>query len=184
MLPLIIPQREWFDERTQEFVTYPRCVLRLEHSLLSISAWESKWKKPFLGKDPNRTYAESLDYIRCMTINTQSDLNIYRSIDQKLMQKVKDYIDDSMTATTFGNRRAQGGGRGKREIITSELIYYWMVHYGIPIECEKWHLNRLLTLIRICEIKEAGGQKMKRSDIFANNKALNAANRARFKSRG
>lgn len=184
MLQLIIPQREWFNDRTQEFVTSPKCVLQLEHSLLSISKWESKWKKPFLGKDEKRTLEQSIDYVRCMTINHQSDPSVYRGIDRKMLQQVKDYIDDSMTATTFSKRQLNGGKGGRKEIITSELIYYWMANYGIPFECEKWHLNRLLALIRICEIKSNTNNKMKRGDIYANNKALNAANRARFKSKG
>jgi len=183
MLQLEIPEREWFDEKTQEFIVCQKRVLQLEHSLLSISKWESKWKKPFLGKDDKRTYEESADYIRCMTINTQSDPYFYKALPRLVFTKVKEYIDDPMTATTFRNRRS-GGKSGKKETVTSELVYYWMTKFGIPMECEKWHFNRLMTLIRICEIKENAGQKMKRSDIYANNKALNAANKARFKSKG
>lgn len=185
MLQLTIPQREWFNDNTQEFIVCPKRILQLEHSLLSISKWESKWKKPFLGKDNKRTYAESVDYVRCMTINTQSDLNVYKGLSKDIFQKIKDYMDDGMTATTFSNRSVgNGGGRGRRETITSELIYYWMVNYNIPFECEKWHINRLLTLIRICEIKNRGDKKMKRGDIYARNKALNAANRAKYNSKG
>lgn len=183
MLQLTIPQREWFNDATQEFIVFPQRVLKLEHSLISISKWESKWKKPFLKKDDNRTYVESIDYIRCMTINTQNDPNCYRGLSQNLVNQVQEYINDSMTATTFGRNGIGGKGGGRRQTITSELIYYWMINYGIPFECETWHLNRLLTLIRICEIK-GSDKKMSRSDIFAQNKALNAANRARFKSKG
>lgn len=185
MLQLTIPQREWFNDATQEFIIYPQRVLQLEHSLISISKWESKWKKPFLGRDDKRTYEESLDYVRCMTINTQSDPNVYKGLTRDIFEKIKAYMEDCMTATTFSNRAiTNGGGRARRETITSELIYYWMVNYGIPFECEKWHINRLLTLIRICEIKNRGDKRMKRGDIYARNKALNNANRAKFNSKG
>ena len=182
MLQLTIPQREWFNDKTQEFIVYPKRVLWLEHSLLSISKWESKWKKPFLQQDHARSYEESIDYIRCMTINTQHDPDAYKGLNKNILDKVREYINDGMTATTFSKR--SNGNNGKKQVVTSELVYYWMINYNIPFECEKWHFNRLMTLIRICEIKSNGNQKMKRSDTYARNKALNAANRAKFNSKG
>lgn len=179
MLQIVLPENELFNEKTGEFVTVKSRVIQLEHSLISISKWESKWKKPFLLPNPKST-EESIDYIKCMTITQNVSELDYLSINIEILNKVNAYIDDSMTATNI-NRRSAGRGR---EVVTSELIYFWMVHFGIPFECQKWHLNRLLMLIQICDIKGAPQQKMSRQDIFSQNKALNASRRQRLGSRG
>ena len=179
MLQIVLPENELFNEKTGEFVTVKSRVIQLEHSLISISKWESKWKKPFLLPNPKST-EESIDYIKCMTVTQNVSELDYLSINIEILNKVNAYIDDSMTATSI-NRRSAGRGR---EVVTSELIYFWMVHFGIPFECQKWHLNRLLMLIQICDIKGAPQQKMSRQDIFAQNKALNASRRQRLGSRG
>lgn len=172
MLEIDIPDREYYDERLQEFVYLKGQKLVLEHSLVSLSKWESKWKKPFLSKD-KKTYEESADYVRCMTISKNVDPTVYSGLDQATFNKISDYIDDSMTATWFSENDKKKGGRGP--VVTSELIYYWMIAFNIPFECQKWHLNRLLTLIKVCEIKNAPSKKMKKRDIYARNRALNAA---------
>ena len=41
-----------------------------------------------------------------------------------------------------------------RETPASELIYWYMSQLGIPFECDKWNLNRLLTLIRLAAAKQ------------------------------
>ena len=125
-------------------------TILLEHSLVSLAKWESHWKKPFLSKD-QKTRAETIDYIRCMTLTANVNREFYNTLTQENINAVNAYINDSMTATTFYD-----GGKTKspsREIITAELIYYWMVSLQIPFECQNWHLNRLLTLIRVCNIK-------------------------------
>lgn len=183
MLRLTIPAREWFDDDRQEFVILTReTELLLEHSLLSLSKWEAKWKKPFLEEQPPRTNEEFLDYIRCMTINQGIDRNVYYNLTQKDIEKIKDYMTDPMTATTINqhkNKRQAG-----RKIITSEVIYSMMVRYGIPFECQKWHLNRLMMLIDVCAIDGGPKEKMSQADIMRENASLNAMRRAKHKTRG
>lgn len=179
MLTIVIPETEEYDQRTETFIPRKKETLNLEHSLVSLSKWESKWKKPFLSDDP-KTLEESIDYIRCMTINPV-DPSVYRRITQKMMQRINDYISDPMTATTF---REDPNQRHSREIITAEIIYYWMVALQIPFECQKWHLNRLMTLIRVCNIKNTPPKNMSRGDIYRQNAALNAARRKAHGTRG
>lgn len=181
MLTIVVPEAEMFNEATQEFFYTKPQTLKLEHSLLSLSKWESKWKKPFLGRN-EKTPEEMLDYIRCMTINSGVDPAIYMNLDVSSIKKINSYIDDTMTATTINDRQRRGS---TGEQITSELIYYWMINFGIPFECEKWHLNRLLTLIQVCSVKaNASGNKMKPKEILKQNSDLNALRRAQMGSKG
>lgn len=170
---------ELWDEKKQEFLCIKGQTLQLEHSLVSISKWESKWHKPFLSKTP-KTDAEVLDYIKCMTITQNVNPNTYLGLTSSEIDKVNAYIENPMTATTISDRRTKSRG----EIVTSELIYHWMIALGIPFECQKWHLNRLLTLIRVCEIKSRKPRKRSQQEIIRDNIALNAANRKRFNTRG
>lgn len=180
MLEITIAERELFDEIKQEFVTIKGQTLKLEHSLVSISKWESKWNKPFLGPE-EKTFDETIDYIKCMTLTQNVNPDIYKYISTDTIQEVNDYIAAPMTATTFSKDSKGGGGR---EIITSELIYYWMVALNIPFKCERWHLNRLLTLVRICNIKNEPPKKRSRGEIMSRNAALNAARRKQFNTKG
>ena len=180
MLIIKVPEQEYFDNSTGEFVNYKACTLKLEHSLVSISKWESKWKKPFLTED-EKTPAEFYDYIRCMTINQDVPDEIYPLLGYDNVKKIQEYIMDPATATTITDRRK--GARGRSETPTSELIYYWMVSNGIPFECEKWRLNRLITLIKICNVK-GNPQQMSKQEIYAMNAALNSSRRAASGSRG
>ena len=182
MLKIRIPRREQFNEDTNQFFYYPdRDIdLQLEHSLLSVSKWESKWHKPFLSSKDDFTQAELTDYIRCMTLNTVNDPKVYNYLTPENIKAISDYIGDPMTATTFRN----DGNKKSREIITSEIIYYWMVSFQIPFECQKWHLNRLITLIRVCSEKNAPQKKMKTTDVISRNRALNRARRQQLHSRG
>ena len=180
MLRIVIPESELFNEQTGEFISVKKQTLQLEHSLVSLSKWESKWHKPFLGKE-DKTFDETIDYIRCMTLSQNIDPNIYMFLTQENIKEINDYIGDPMTATTFSD---DGNGRNNREIITSELIYYWMVALNIPFECQKWHLNRLLTLIRVCNIKNQPPKKRSQGQIMSRNAALNAARRKQLNSKG
>ena len=180
MLTIVIPGLEYFNEETEEFVYTKEQTLQLEHSLVSLSKWESKWHKPFLGKD-DKTFDETIDYIKCMTLTPNVDPNTYLFLTKENIKDINDYIGDSMTATTFSEN---GPNARNREIITSELIYYWMVALNIPFECQKWHLNRLLTLIRICNIKNQPSKKRSKSEIMSRNAALNAARRKQLNSKG
>lgn len=179
MLEIEIPSSEHFNEQTNEFINVKGAKLKLEHSLLSLSKWESKWEKPFLHSDKN--IKESLDYVRFMTLTQNVDPLIYTNITDEIMKKINNYIDAKMTATWF-NERDQGAP--SREIITSEIIYYWMIELNIPVEFEKWHLNRLLTLIKVCSIKHSPAKKMSKNEIMARNRALNKARKAKHNSKG
>lgn len=180
MLTITIPAREMFDDRTQTFLSTKEQTLQLQHSLVSLSKWESKWHKPFLAKQ-DKTNEELTDYIRCMTVTQNVDPVVYNGLTKKNIDEIKAYIDDPMTATTFHNI-PQNGNNG--ELPTSELIYYWMISHNIPMECQKWHLNRLLTLIRICNVKNAPAKKMNRKDVINRYAALNAARRNKMNSKG
>lgn len=182
MLELVVNGREWFNESLNEFVISPSCHLTLEHSLLSVSKWESKWKIPFLDEKVPKTRGQSVDYIRCMTIGKQPDLFVYYNIPMEQIDMINRYIGDNQTATFI--TRTETPRPTKREPITSELIYYWMTLYNIPFECQKWHLSRLLTLIDVCAFKNEPPKKMSASDLAKRNRTLNNARRAKHHTKG
>ena len=156
--------------------------MQLEHSLLSISKWESKWCKAFLESREEKTYEEVIDYIKCMTLNKNVSDDVYRCLTQENITAINDYIAAPMTATYFSNNE-----RGKRnsEQVTSELIYYWMIALQIPFDpCQKWHINRLLTLIRVCNVKNQPPKKMSKRSTASQYAKLNAARRQQMNSRG
>ena len=180
MLQITIPSVELWDEETQEFKQTKEYVLQLEHSLVSISKWESKWNKVFLSKE-EKTYEETIDYIKCMTITQNIPDETYRYITKSNVDKIDNYISAPMTATWFVKDKSTNSNR---ETVTSELIYYWMIALNIPFECQKWHLNRLLTLIRVCNIKNTPPKKMSKRSLMKRNAALNAARRKQFNTTG
>lgn len=179
MLTVTIPYGEYFDQGTSEIITVKKQVLQLEHSLVSISKWEAEWGVPFLSKE-KKTTEQTYDYVRCMTLTQNINPDVYRFIPNDVIDKVTQYIDAPMTATSFSDNKMSG----PREIITSELIYYWMITLNIPFECQKWHLSRLLTLIRVCNTKNAPPKKMNQRDVYLRNKQLNAQRRAQLNSKG
>lgn len=180
MLRITIPAAEYWDESTDSFITVKEQKLQLEHSLVSLSKWESKWHKPFLSKE-DKTYEETIDYVRCMTITQNVDPEVYYRLSNENIKAVNEYIEDSMTATTFSDDKNK---KVSREIVTAEIIYYWMIAHNIPPEYQKWHLNRLLTLIKVCNIKNQPPQKMSKRDIYRSNRAINAARRKQHNTRG
>lgn len=179
-LTIAIPGREIYDERRGEFLYTKPTILTLEHSLMSISKWESKWHKPYLSRE-DKTTEEMIDYIRCMSLSSGVDPLVYSSLTRSAMNEIVAYIKDPMTATTI----SKGKQKPSREIVTSELIYYWMTELNIPFEpCQKWHFNRLMMLIQVASIKKQPPKKMSKSELMRRNTALNAARRARYGSRG
>lgn len=186
MLEIIIPGRgdsELWDEKNSRFVTIPAAPeqkLQLEHSLVSLQRWESKWCKAFLSKT-DKTSDEIIDYIRCMTVTPDVDPDIYARLTQKNLTDINEYINAPMTATTVSEDK---NSKKNRETVTAELIYYWMIALNIPFECQKWHLNRLLTLIKVCNIKNQPPKKMNRKQTASQYAQLNAARRKQFNSRG
>lgn len=182
MLTITIKGGEQFNEATNEFITVKDQTIKLEHSLVSLSKWEAKWKVPFLSEE-QKTKEQTIDYIKCMAINNSVIPDeIWLFISNKNISDVMNYISDPMTATWFND---VGGQKSRnREVITSEIIYYWMVALQIPFECQKWHLNRLLTLVRVCNEKNKPPKKMSKNEILSRNKALNEQRRAKYMSKG
>lgn len=179
MLEIIVPGLEFYDEEKGEFLYHDTKTLQLEHSLVSISKWEAKWCKPFLdGKSKNPE--EIIDYVRCMTITKNVNDEVYERLTEDNIMAINFYIEAPMTATTFKDEKSGPN----REIITSELIYYWMVAYNIPFECQKWHLNRLLTLVKVCNIKNNPPKKMSRQELIERNRALNNARKKELNTHG
>lgn len=179
MLKITIPAIELYDETTELFVVSKEQTLTLEHSLVSLSKWESKWHKPFLTKN-EKSIEETIDYIKCMTITQNVDESVYAFTSNENLKQVSQYIEAEMTATTFSN-----GKKGtNREIITAEIIYYWMIALNIPFDCQKWHLNRLLALINVCNIKNSPPKKMGKKDLANRNSELNAARKKALHSEG
>lgn len=180
------PDMEFFDDEKQEFITVPgkpgtkEQHLQLEHSLVSLSKWESKWCKSFLS-NKNLTEEESIDYIKCMTVTQNVPEEVYNNLTPEIMKEVTDYISAPMTATWFSE---DNKGKGSRETVTAELIYYWMIALNIPFECQKWHLNRLLTLIRVCNIKNTPPKKLGKRGLMSRNAALNAARKKQLNTNG
>lgn len=188
-ITITVPEKEFFNEETQKFINIKETKLVLEHSLLSVSKWEAKWKKPFLVEKALDTNEKILDYFRCMTIQPANvDPLVYLAMTVDNVQDIMNYINDPMTATWFGEdkndkKKTFKGRKPKKEILTSEVIYWQMIALQIPIEFQKWHLNRLTTLIRVCNAKN-NPEKMSKKDILAQNAALNKARRAKMHSKG
>lgn len=180
MLRLVIPEKEIWDEKNQRFLYTKDFTIALEHSLVSISKWESKWKIPFLN-DKNKTAEQLLDYIKCMTITQNVPEEAYYGLGNKEIEKINEYINDPMTATNIYTFDKQ---RGRKEVITSELIYYWMISFNIPFECQKWHINKLLSLIKVCSVKNSPPRKMGRNEILERNRILNEQRKLKYNTRG
>jgi len=181
MLQITIPASEQWDELKQEFVYTKEQTLQLEHSLVSLSKWESKWCKSFFSKN-EKTPEETIDYIKFMTLTKNVSPDVYHRLTTDNINEINRYIEAPMTATTFPQQGTKGKVGG--ETVTAELVYYWMIALNIPFECQKWHLNRLLTLIRVCEIKNQPSKKMNRREVMNRNAALNAARKKQLNTRG
>lgn len=189
MLEIIIPEQhyELFDEVKEEFlppIDIKETKIQLEHSLISLKKWEQRWHKPFLGKSDQLTYEELLDYIRCMTLSHGMDPEIYKYIPKNTIEEIVEYIKDPMTATWFSNNELTGAQKNSREVITAEIIYYWMIALSIPVEFQKWHLNQLLTLIKVVNIKNSKPKKKDKNSAAKERAAINAARRAKYNSKG
>lgn len=183
MLTIVIPKQEVYNHRTNEFTeTTKDYVLKLEHSLISISKWETIYKKPYLSAK-EKTPAEVIDYIKCMTINSDVPDEVYSLLTNADMQKIVNYINDPASATVIHDYR-KNRRKANTDEPTSEVIYYWMISNNIPVEvCEKWRLNRLLKLIEVCNVK-GNPVQMSKQEILAMNAKLNAERCKRYGTSG
>jgi hypothetical protein len=181
MLTIIVGGDDVYDESTDSFSTQGGVELQLEHSLVSLSKWESEFEKPFLGKG-EKTTEEILIYVRYMLLTPNPPEDFLQRLSKENLEAINTYIERKMTATWFSE--APGAPKTSREVVTAELIYYWMTVFQIPFECERWHLNRLFTLIRICNLKQEKPKKMSRAEIAARNRELNAQRRAQLGTKG
>ena len=181
MLTLVLPEREFFDEASGQFVMMPAVTLKLEHSLVSLSKWESFWETPFLN-DSTKTDEQAIDYVRCMNLSPEVPPDTFanlRPVDHKMISA---YIDKKMTATWFSDTPGRGPSG---EVVTAEIVYYWMIALNIPFTCETWHLNRLLTLIKVCNQKNQPDKpKMSQAQLMERNRALNEERRKRWNTSG
>lgn len=180
MLTITIEGDEVFNQETETFSTFDDVVVELEHSLISLSKWESKYQKPFLTKD-QKTPREIFEYMKCMLISPNVDPDVLYNCSQDNINQIQEYIDSTQSATTFGLLPDR---RGPGEIITAELVYYWLVAFTIPFECQYWHLNRLFALIRICNIKNSPQTQMSTNEIAQRNRDLNAQRRKELGTTG
>lgn len=180
MLVLQIGGREYFNEAESRFIQVKEKTIRLEHSLKSLARWESKWNVAFLSND--KTREQSLDYYWFMEVTGSVPRSDFLYLTSEEEQKIQDYISAPMTATTINRRGPKK--LPSRKIVTAEVIYYWMLQYGIPFECDKWPLNRLLTLIEVCNVEGGPQQKMGMREQMAQQRALNAARKSKYKTRG
>lgn len=185
MLEITVPEREWFNEQTNGFETSPITTLVLEHSLVSLSKWESKWEKPFLNNTNSLSREELVDYIQCMTI-LPKNVNplIYKAIyeDDQILDKITSYINKKMTATWFSDEKSKKVGYQRP--VTGEVIYYWMCKLQIPVEFQKWHLNRLMTLIEVFNAEESPRKKRSKGEMLSSRKALNEKRKKALGTRG
>lgn len=179
MLQITLPEQELWDEQNEKFIHTKEYHLKLEHSLISISNWEMKWHVPYF--DGNKTEEQALDYIRCMILNKEIDVSVLRGLTQKNVKEITDYMMDQMTATTIGGVKENSR---MQQRVTSELIYYWMIQFGIPFSCDKWHINKLMMLIRVCAEESKPRKARKPKEIAADYRAINAARRAALNTKG
>lgn len=184
-ITVTIPAKEYYDSKQNLFFETKEQTLTLEHSLISVSNWEAKWKQAFLSSK-EKTPEQVIDYIRCMTINKNVDPQVYNMLPANVIKQITDYIQDPMTATTFGDspEDKKNNNSKKKRVITSEELYYDMAALGVPFECEKWHLNRLMVLLRIGSIRNQPPKKMSKRDIMSRNRSLNEARKRAMHTTG
>lgn len=182
MLTIVVEKTEFFDDKNQEFIDVEGATFDLEHSLVSLSKWESIWEKPFLGPE-EKTNEETFSYIECMCLTDNIPSSTFRNLSDNNVKAINEYVNKKMTATWFSKKKA--GPPGRKEIITAEIIYFWMVAQNIPIECENWHLNRLLTLVEVVSEKSnPNKKKMSRREVAAQQRMLNQQRQAQLGTKG
>lgn len=180
MLEIKVILKEHVDEDGSSIIIDESVVLQLEHSLVSLSKWESFFKKPFLAAE-KKTPEQILWYIKAMVLTEEVAPEVFQKLSKQNLKEINDYIADKQTATWFSERSSQARAN---EIITAEIIYFWMISLNVPFECQHWHLNRLLTLIRVINEKNSPPKKMSKEELIAQRTELNARRRAESGSKG
>jgi hypothetical protein len=180
MLHVVVPGQEMYDEETETFSTPVAAEFDIEHSLVSLSKWESRWEVPFLAT-PQKTTEQVLGYIQMMVVGPEPAPEVFQQLSNDNLLAINTYIGAQMTATWFNEPKHV---KNSPEVITAELIYYWMIALGIPFECQYWHLNRLMTLIKVCNIKNQKPKKMSAREAAAQQRALNAQRKAQYGTTG
>lgn len=182
MLTIVVKGKELWDEKEQVFVKPDEdVVLEFEHSLVSLSKWESHYKKPFLTED-SKTQEEVLYYIRCMALRPDVPEEVFAGLELSHLAEINEYMNDPMTATFFNEPKTPG--RPSAKIITNELIYYWMSGFGLPMEMQYWHLNRLFTQLKVCNLESQPPKKLSPGEAAARTRAINEANRKKYEGQG
>lgn len=181
MISIKVEPFKIFDEENEKFIVMKKPQeIQMEHSLISISKWEAKWHKPFLDDSNTKTEEEWIDYFKCMTVNTVDSV-VYYGLTEDNIKDILSYIDDPMTATWFGDKKNKN--KGPKRKITSEVIYSWMVGLEIPFCVEKWHINRLLTLIQVIDDNN-NPKKMTKTETASMYSKLNAERKAKYHTKG
>ena len=181
------PNKELYDPIENVFSSLQKDeTLILEHSLISLSKWESKWHIPFLDKNHPKTDEQTIDYIRCMTLNKNVNPNVYLFLSKENIEAINSYIEDPMTATWFNEKEIPRSGPLTHMAITNEIIYALMIQYRIPVEFEKWHLSRLMTLIKVVNELNTDHSKSKksRSEFLSDRDKLNEMRKAKYNTKG
>lgn len=181
MLSIIVPGREFYDEESELFVTVGETQLELEHSLVSLSKWESRWEKPFIG-NAEKTTEQVTSYIQFMCLTPDVPPEVFDRVSNENLQEINDYLNSKMTATWFS--ADETATKGPQEVITSEVVYYWMITMNVPMECQHWHLERLFTLLKVIQLKSAPPKKRNRADVAAQRRALNQKRQQEFGTKG
>jgi hypothetical protein len=182
LLQLWVGQDEFLDSETNRFIKTGGTLLMLEHSLASLSKWEETWEVPFIST--NRTTEQTIDYIRCMVLNPDVDDTVLSRLRDPDIVAINEYIGRKMTATTIAESNTKDSNK---RVITAELLYHWMIGNSIPMECQYWHLNKLLMLIRVISEENTPPdkrKKMSRAEIMERNRRLNAERRQQMNSKG
>lgn len=180
MLELKLERQEFYDEEKNEFFTTEPIELRFEHSLVTLSKWESKFEKRFLD-EAEKTNEEILGYVECMLLDDIDFSKVKSRLNQSHMTQINAYINAKNSATTFNEVQ---NSRGQTEAITSELIYYWMTIFKVPLACEDWHLNRLFTFIRVCNLKQQKPKKRSPHEIARERAEINERRKKELNTNG
>lgn len=153
--------------------------LQFEHSLRSLSKWESKNKIAFLaGRE--KTPAQMVDYYRCMLLSPE-DPDLVYLLDPSQMEELTNYINENQTASSVPN---EGPTQYNPETTTSELVYFWMTALKINWEAQDWHFSRLMMLVQITSYKQQPPKKRNPREVLSDMRRENERRKKLFNTSG